>query len=148
MPNESSCSLDFNPILTELWEGPKLKHQKCSKWICFCNILLLFLALFCQLNHKAVFKNYLTRFLRFLPKNNDKINGSDSEFKYFFQNEGLQFETWRLSQSIIKFSFYCYSHELYPILIVRDSFGSHELYPILIVRDSFGNLRTWGKGST
>ena len=133
--------VEFNPILTELWpwEGPKLKPQKCSKWICFFKILLLFLALFCHINHKIVFKNYLTRFPRFLAFQNcpwssefDKIHGSESKFKFLFQNEGFQFDTWRLSQSKMKFSFCCYSHELYPILIVRDSSG---------------NLRTWGKGS-
>ena len=43
-----------------------------------------------------------------------KIHGSDSNFKFLFQNEGLQFETWRHSQSEIKFSFCCYSHELIP----------------------------------
>ena len=38
--------IDFDPILTELWplEWIKLNHGKCSKQICLCEILLLFLA--------------------------------------------------------------------------------------------------------
>ena len=89
---------DFDPIFTELWhwEGPKLKLGKCSKWICFRKILLLFLALFFIKIKKIVLKNCLTIILRFLAFQNshwssqyDKIHGSDSKFKFLFQNKGL-----------------------------------------------------------
>ena len=88
----------FVPILTELWpwEGPKLKLGKCSNWICFWKILLLFLALFFIKIIKIVLKNCLFIFLRSLAFQNypwsskyDKIHGSDSKFKFFFQNKGL-----------------------------------------------------------
>ena len=52
---------------------------------------------FSPLNQKNVFKNYLTRFLRFLAFQNcpwssecAKNHGSDSKFKFLFQNKGLQ----------------------------------------------------------
>ena len=91
--------VEYDPVLPELWpwEGPKLKLGKYSKWICFCKILLLFLAFLSPLNQKNVFKNYLTRFLRFLAFQNcpwssecAKNHGSDSKFKFLFQNKGLQ----------------------------------------------------------
>ena len=85
--------------MTELWpwEGSKLKLGKCPKWICLCKLFSS--SLLCSVSQiwKNVLKNCLTIFLRFLAFQNcpwssqcAKNHGSDSKFKFLFQNKGLQ----------------------------------------------------------
>ena len=127
--------VDFDPILTELWawEGKKPNLGKCSKRICFCKILLKFLAVFCQPNLKKVLKNHLTIFLWFLAFENcpwsseyNKIYDSDSKFKFYFKMKAFNFWTWSYSEFKIKFLFCFCSNELFLILIIKDSLETSE----------------------
>ena len=91
---------NLNCLSYDLEKDQNLNLENSQNESIFVKLFFYFLALFCKSNSKIVLKNYLTIFPLFLAFKNcpwsseyDKIHGSDSKFKFFIQNEDLQFST-------------------------------------------------------